>query len=53
MNELGGMEMKNEGGGLWVCGNYRSGVAFPDCVMFGHEQAKVVAKYLKTKATTK
>ena len=51
MNELGGMEMKNEGGGLWVCGNYRSGVAFPDCVTFGYEQAKVVAKYLETKAT--
>jgi oxygen-dependent protoporphyrinogen oxidase len=32
--------------GLWVCGNYRSGVAFPDCVTFGYEQAQVVARYL-------
>lgn len=32
--------------GLWVCGNYRSGVAFPDCVEFGYQQAKVVASYL-------
>ncbi|CAM9806005.1 unnamed protein product, partial [Heterosigma akashiwo] len=33
--------------GLWVCGNYRSGVAFPDCVTFGYEQAKVVGDYLR------
>jgi len=32
--------------GLWVCGNYRSGVAFPDCVTFGYDHAKVVAGYL-------
>lgn len=32
--------------GLWVCGNYRSGVAFPDCVTFGYEQSKVVKQYL-------
>ena len=32
--------------GLWVCGNYRSGVAFPDCVEFGYQQAKVVSQYL-------
>ena len=32
--------------GLWVCGNYRSGVAFPDCCTFGYEQAKVVKAYL-------
>ena len=33
--------------GLWVCGNYRSGVAFPDCVTFGYDHAKVVQKYLE------
>ena len=32
--------------GLWVCGNYRSGVAFPDCVTFGYEHAKEVQAYL-------
>lgn len=32
--------------GLWVCGNYRSGVAFPDCVTFGYDQAKIVRQYL-------
>lgn len=46
MDELTEIESKNEGGGLWVCGNYRSGVAFPDCVTFGYEHAKVVKEYL-------
>mgnify|MGYP005842769721 CR=1 FL=1 len=32
--------------GLWVCGNYRSGVAFPDCVTFGYDQSKVIADFL-------
>jgi oxygen-dependent protoporphyrinogen oxidase len=39
--------------GLWVCGNYRSGVAFPDCVTFGYEQAKVVKEYLESKRDAK
>jgi oxygen-dependent protoporphyrinogen oxidase len=33
--------------GLWVCGNYRTGVAFPDCVTFGYEHAKIVKAYLE------
>lgn len=32
--------------GLWVCGNYRTGVAFPDCVTFGYEKAKEVKSFL-------
>ena len=32
--------------GLWVCGNFRSGVSIPDCVAFGRSQAKVVADFL-------
>lgn len=46
MKQLEGMESNVEGGGIWVCGNYRSGVAFPDCVTFGYEHAKVVKEYL-------
>lgn len=37
--------------GLWICGNYRSGVAFPDCVTFGYEQAKKVKAFLDEKPT--
>jgi hypothetical protein len=36
-------------GGIWICGNYRSCVAFPDCVTFGYEHAKVVKEYLDKK----
>jgi oxygen-dependent protoporphyrinogen oxidase len=32
--------------GLWVCGNYRTGVAFPDCVTYGYDHAQIVKEYL-------
>jgi oxygen-dependent protoporphyrinogen oxidase len=38
--------------GVWVCGNFRSGVAFPDCVTFGYEQAMQVEKYLGAEVST-
>jgi oxygen-dependent protoporphyrinogen oxidase len=58
MNELKVLENNNVNGGIWVCGNYRTGVAFPDCVTFGYEHAKIVAEYLnntkkKESGTTK
>lgn len=45
MKELEDAEAKLDG--LWVCGNYRTGVAFPDCVTFGYEHAKVVHDFLE------
>lgn len=44
MKELEKAEAKLPG--FWVCGNYRSGVAFPDCVTFGYEKAKEVKSFL-------
>mmetsp|Transcript_53784 Transcript_53784/g.64889 ORF Transcript_53784/g.64889 Transcript_53784/m.64889 type:complete len:710 (+) Transcript_53784:119-2248(+) len=45
MKELN--EIEKDVDGLWVCGNYRTGVAFPDCVTFGYDHAKLVIDYLK------
>ncbi len=44
-------EVEKDMDGLWVCGNYRSGVAFPDCVTFGYEHAKVVLGHLKEESS--
>ena len=45
MKELEAAESKLPG--LWIRGNYRTGVAFPDCVTFGYDHAKVVQSYLE------
>lgn len=44
MERLEAAEQKLDG--LWICGNYRTGVAFPDCVTFGYDHAKVVLDHL-------
>ena len=44
LDELKAAESKLPG--LWVCGNYRTGVAFPDCVTYGYEHAKIVKSFL-------
>ena len=33
--------------GVWICGNWRTGVAFPDCVTFGYEMSATIVDYLK------
>lgn len=50
MEELGSAEAELPG--LWVCGNYRSGVAFPDCVTYGYDHAKVVKKFLDSHSSS-
>ena len=50
MEELEEAEAKLPG--LWVCGNYRTGVAFPDCVTYGYEHAKVVKEYLDSTSSS-
>lgn len=44
IDELEAAESKLDG--LWVCGNYRTGVAFPDCVTYGYNHAKIVQEFL-------
>ncbi|VEU36621.1 unnamed protein product [Pseudo-nitzschia multistriata] len=51
MKELEEAEAKHPG--LWVCGNYRTGVAFPDCVTFGYEKAKEVKSFLDARDNEK
>jgi len=48
MEELEEAESKLPG--LWVAGNYRTGVAFPDCVTFGYEKAKEVKSFLNAQS---
>jgi len=48
MEELEKLEKEMDA--LWICGNYRSGVAFPDCVTFGYDHAKVVLDHLTSAA---
>lgn len=39
--------------GFYLGGNYRTGVAFGDCVQFGWDQAEVISDYLKSNKNTK
>lgn len=38
--------------GLFLGGNFRTGVAFGDCVQYGADIAKDIASYLSTKPST-
>ena len=49
INDLEKAEAKQKG--LWICGNYRTGVAFPDCVTYGYNHAQTVADYLSSTST--
>lgn len=50
IQELRDAEAKSPG--LYVCGNYKTGVAFPDCVTFGYEHSKVVMEFLGSTSST-
>ena len=39
--------------GVWITWNYRTGVAFPNCVTFGYGHVKVVIDHLKEVDSTK